>query len=847
MPRHPQRRLVPGGVLAGTLMLAGTAVAAIVATLAIDAVQPLGPTPGFTYTTGTTANGAGGVAGYGNKLQAAGNPWGTLPVRSLGGGAPVVLPLPADAAQPTSGRAHAMPEDMAEDGTVVGVVRRYVTGSNQFTNHAILWDAAGSYRILPPGDVQADGWSFSEALAVSPSGAHVVGRAWYNGAGYAPVRWSTGSSTPLRLSMAGASNALIYDVNDGGVAVGEVFAAGRWRAGRWSADGMTLVTLPDLVPSGATSPVYGNGAAVSVLPDGSVVGYLTVDPDGSGPAGTRPYAVRWSPDGVAADISPVGATYARPVGANADGMVHLMACHPGPGCRYGVAYEGTFQMPAGGGPTSEMRNLSPSVGGVAYLTGYAYVSGQQQMARWRLALSAVNAAPVVSFATNPIPAQEGSGVLVTATVSDPDGPSPLTYAWDLTDDGIDDFTTATSTPSYAFVPNDNGTRTLRMRATDGAGAVSDPAVVTVNVANVAPTATFGAAPATVNEGSSFALTLGNPDDPSSVDAAAGFAYAFDCGAGSGLGAFSALSTATPATQACGTSDNGTRAVHGAIRDKDGGTTTYGPTSVTITNVAPTVTALELPTAPVAVNTAIAGTARYSDPGTGDTHTAQFIWDWDLASNTAAVGAGTSAATGTGGSATGGTTYGAAGVYTVQVAVTDDDGGVGTRVSNADLPAYVVVYDPSAGFVTGGGWIHSPSGACLLADCTATTEGKATFGFVSRYARGATTPSGNTEFQFHAGNLNFRSTTYQWLVISGARAQYKGEGTINGAGRYGFLLTARDGQVSGGGGADGFRIKIWMINADGSDGSVVYDNRIAEAEDSDATTVLGGGSIVIHAR
>ncbi|HEX4934286.1 MAG TPA: hypothetical protein VFV33_13945, partial [Gemmatimonadaceae bacterium] len=105
----------------------------------------------------------------------------------------------------------------------------------------------------------------------------------------------------------------------------------------------------------------------------------------------------------------------------------------------------------------------------------------------------------------------------------------------------------------------------------------------------------------------------------------------------------------------------------------------------------------------------------------------------------------------------------------------------------------------------------------------------------------------TEFQFRAGNLNFRSTTYQWLVISGARAQYKGEGTINGAGRYRFLLTARDGQVSGGGGADGFRIKIWMINADGSDGSVVYDNRIAEAEDSDATTVLGGGSIVIHAR
>ena len=759
----------------------------------------------------------------------------------------MVLPLPADAAHPASGRAHAMPEDIAEDGTVVGLVHRYVMGSNQYTSHAILWDAAGSYRILPPGDVMANGWSFSEAFAVSPSGAHVVGRAWYNSAGHVPVRWSTGSSAPLRLSMAGASSAIVNDVNDAGVAVGEVLVAGRWRGGRWSADGMTLQPLADLVPAGATSPVYGPGGAVSVLPDGSAVGYQSVDPDGPGSAPSRQYAVQWSPDGTATDITPDGATYARPVGANAAGMVHLMACYAGPGCRYGVAHNGTFQMPAGGGPASDMHNLSPSVGGAAYLTGYAYVSGQQQMARWRLSLGSVNAAPVISFATNPVLAQEGSGVLVTATVSDPDGPSPLIYEWDLTDDGIDDFTTATSTPSYAFVPTDNGVRTLRMRATDGAGAVSDPAVVTVNVANVAPTATFGAAPATVNEGSSFALTLGNPDDPSTVDAAAGFAYAFDCGAGSGLGAFSALSTATPATQACGTSDNGTRAVHGAIRDKDGGTTAYGPKTVTIDNVAPTVTALELPTAPVAVNTAIAGTARYSDPGTGDTHTAQFIWDWDLAGNTAAAGAGSSTVAGSAGSATSGTTYGAAGVYTVRVAVTDDDGGVGTRVSNADLPAYVVVYDPSAGFVTGGGWIHSPSGACLLAGCSATTEGKATFGFVSRYARGATTPSGNTEFQFHAGNLNFRSTSYQWLVISGARAQYKGEGTINGVGRYGFLLTARDGQASGGGGADGFRIKIWIIEADGSDGSVVYDNRIAEPEDSDATTVLGGGSIVIHAK
>lgn len=43
------------------------------------------------------------------------------------------------------------------------------------------------------------------------------------------------------------------------------------------------------------------------------------------------------------------------------------------------------------------------------------------------------------------------------------------------------------------------------------------------------------------------------------------------------------------------------------------------------------------------------------------------------------------------------------------------------------------------------------------------------------------------------NFRFHSVSYEWLVISGARAQYKGVGTVNGAGAYGFLLTATDGR------------------------------------------------------
>ena len=145
---------------------------------------------------------------------------------------------------------------------------------------------------------------------------------------------------------------------------------------------------------------------------------------------------------------------------------------------------------------------------------------------------------------------------------------------------------------------------------------------------------------------------------------------------------------------------------------------------------------------------------------------------------------------------------------------------------------------SAGYVTGGGWINSPSGAYTA---NPSLTGKANFGFVSKYQNGANVPTGDTQFQFQAANFNFKSTVYEWLVISGPKAQYKGSGTINGSGDYGFLLTATDGSQNGGGGVDKFRLKVW----DKTTGNMIYDNQLGASDTSDPTTALGGGSIVIH--
>lgn len=161
-----------------------------------------------------------------------------------------------------------------------------------------------------------------------------------------------------------------------------------------------------------------------------------------------------------------------------------------------------------------------------------------------------------------------------------------------------------------------------------------------------------------------------------------------------------------------------------------------------------------------------------------------------------------------------------------------------NVEGAEECILLTVYDSEGGFVTGEGWINSPAGA-YAPDPDLT--GKANFGFVSKYKKGATVPTGQTQFQFKVADLNFRSDSYDWLVVAGPKAMYKGTGTINGEGDYGFMLSAIDEKLTPSTDVDLFRIKIWDKNND----EVVYDNQMDDPDDADPTTAIGGGSIKIH--
>ena len=256
-------------------------------------------------------------------------------------------------------------------------------------------------------------------------------------------------------------------------------------------------------------------------------------------------------------------------------------------------------------------------------------------------------------------------------------------------------------------------------------------------------------------------------------------------------------------------------------------------NVTVENASPIINSISAPPTPVAQGTLINLSATFTD-----NNLVKATWylspdgSFDIATTLTATGL-------ISGNTITGSFSPLANVYTVKLVVEDACGELDTEIYE-----FVVVYNPEGGFVTGGGWITSLPGA--MPDNHSAT-GKANFGFNAQYKKGKNNVlnlEGNTNFQFTEGSFHFKSSSYEamTLVISGAKATYRGVGTVNGSGNYGFMVTAIDGQINGGGGIDKFRIKVW----DKSNGNtVVYDNELGSSENAEASTKLGGGSIVIH--
>ncbi|MFD2247615.1 T9SS type A sorting domain-containing protein [Pontibacter ruber] len=162
-------------------------------------------------------------------------------------------------------------------------------------------------------------------------------------------------------------------------------------------------------------------------------------------------------------------------------------------------------------------------------------------------------------------------------------------------------------------------------------------------------------------------------------------------------------------------------------------------------------------------------------------------------------------------------------------------------------SYVYVSDAEAGFVTGAGWSDSPPNPDYE---LMQRRGNLFWGLLAGYEE-QDDVQGMALVVLESGPDIFRSTSLEdgSLVISGNKAFFKGRGSLTHLDgfisrtddrRFGFLVAATDGHFGPGSASDQLRLKIWVLNADGSEGEVVYDNQVGCSTNLDENAIACAG-------
>jgi hypothetical protein len=185
-------------------------------------------------------------------------------------------------------------------------------------------------------------------------------------------------------------------------------------------------------------------------------------------------------------------------------------------------------------------------------------------------------------------------------------------------------------------------------------------------------------------------------------------------------------------------------------------------------------------------------------------------------------------------------------YHVQAAV------VGDHYASAIAEDVFVVFDPSLGFTTGGGWFTWPG----TADADAGYPGDRTnFGYTMKYNKKGAKVQGSLLLIRHTPRGNYRiksnaldglslgesaDPVFGWASFSG-KCTYKEPAWIEAEGNHGFLVYVED-RGEPGIGADRF----W-VEAYDKDGAPIPATSMGRDAPDKAVTLDGGNIVVPHAR
>jgi PKD repeat protein len=316
-------------------------------------------------------------------------------------------------------------------------------------------------------------------------------------------------------------------------------------------------------------------------------------------------------------------------------------------------------------------------------------------------------APNTAQAGGPYSVNEGGSVTLSASGS---GQATLSYNWDFTGNGS--YTNASGTSVTFNAASSAGsaldgttTHTVGMRVTSSGCSGSSTDSATINVANVAPTAS-ATIPSSGNEGSSLSFS-GSGTDPGPDS----LSYSWNFGDGG---------TSSSASPSHTFDDNGSYNVVLTVSDGDGGNSTASGT-VTISNVNPNLASINGSLNAIEGDTK-SYTATITDVSGADT-TAGFSYSWSLTGPSPGQ---------TSTSANPSFTFSDDGNHTLSLTVTDKDGGtdsatVTINVANANPTASI------AGPTTGN------EGQSLSFTGSATDPGADTFTYSWSFGDGGSAP------------------------------------------------------------------------------------------------------------
>jgi PKD repeat protein len=260
-----------------------------------------------------------------------------------------------------------------------------------------------------------------------------------------------------------------------------------------------------------------------------------------------------------------------------------------------------------------------------------------------------NPPTVISSLTGTLTGNEGGTFAYQVTATDSDG-DPLTYSWDLNGTGVFG---GPNSASASAVFTQIGKHQVSVQVSDGQNPPVQ-ASVTVNVINVAPTVNAGPSQ-TISEGAT-ATFQGSSTDPGSANETYTYAWDFN------YDGQTFISQATGANVQHQFSQVGTFTVALQVTDSNGGVS-IGTTTVTVTNVAPTVNAGPSQTISEGATANFKGSSN--DPGSAN-ETYAYAWDFNYDGQTfisQATGANVQHQ------------FAQVGTFTVALQVTDSNGGV----------------------------------------------------------------------------------------------------------------------------------------------------------------------------